>query len=128
MPKRALEKYADDPAKAKTLKQQTEAANKAMTYLNEKRQKLFEKNITNMQNHLNTVNYATTGCGTREKKLELIQNRLMSQKTSFETLQSENENVDIADVAIQLKGAEMTYEASLMATSKILQTSLVNYI
>ena len=122
------EKYADDPAKSKTLKQQTEAANKAMTYLNEKRQKLFEKNITNMQNHLNTVNYATTGCGTREKKLELIQNRLMSQKTSFETLQSENENVDIADVAIQLKGAEMTYEASLMATSKILQTSLVNYI
>ncbi len=120
--------YADDPAKSAIIKNQIETANKAMTYLNEKRQKLFEKNITNMQNHLNTVNYATTGCGTRMKKLELIENRLMSQKTSFETLKSDNENVDITDVAIQLKGAETTYEASLMATSKILQTSLVNYI
>ena len=122
------EKNANDEAKSATIKQQTEAANKAMTYLNEKRQKLFEANITNMQGHLNTVNYATTNCGTRQKKLELIQNRLMSQKTSFETLQSENENVDISDVAIQLKGASMTYEASLMATSKILQTSLVNFL
>lgn len=122
------EQYADDPAKTAVLQQQTEAANKAMTYLNEKRQSLFEKNITNMQNHLSNVNYATTACGTREKKLELIQNRLMSQKTSFETLESENENVDISDIAIQLSGAETTYEASLMATSKILQTSLVNYI
>jgi len=122
------EKNASDETKSAVIKQQTEAAEKAMTYLNEKRQKLFEANITNMQEHLNTVNYATTNCGTRQKKLELIENRLMSQKTSFETLQSENENVDIADVAIQLQGAEMTYEASLMATSKILQTSLVNYL
>ncbi len=120
--------YENDPAKAGVIKNQTEAANKAMTYLNEKRQGLFEANITNMQEHLNRVNYATTGCGTRMKKLELIENRLMSQKTSFETLQSENENVDISDVAIQLSGAEMTYEASLMATSKILQQSLVNYL
>ena len=120
--------YADDPAKSDIIKSQTEAANKSMVYLNEKRQKLFEANITNMQGHLNTVNYATTNCGTRMKKLELIENRLMSQKSSFETLQSDNENVDISDVAIQLKGAELTYEASLMATSKILQTSLVNYL
>lgn len=121
-------KYADDPTNAPIIKKQIEAADKAMTYLNEKRQKLFESNITNMQEHLNRVNYATTGCGTRMKKLELIENRLMSQKTSFETLQSENENVDISDVAIQLSGANMTYEASLMATSKILQQSLVNYL
>lgn len=52
----------------------------------------------------------------------------MSQKTSFETLQSDNENVDLADVAIQLSGAELTYNAALMATSKILQTTLVSYL
>ena len=81
-----------------------------------------------MQDHLNDVNYATTNCGTRRKKLELIQNRLMSQKTNFETLQSDNENADLTDVAIQLSGAELTYEAALMATGKILQSSLMNYI
>ena len=81
-----------------------------------------------MQGHLNNVNEATTACGTREKKLDLIKNRLMSQKTSFEELQSENENVDLSDTAIELQGANVAYEAALMATGKILQTSLVNYL
>ena len=126
--KKLAEENAADPAKSATLRDQVEAAEKAMTYLNEKRQSLFEHNITNMSNHLDRVNYATTNCGTREKKLELIENRLMSQKTSFEELQSENENIDISDAAIELQGANMAYEAALMATGKILQTSLVNYL
>ncbi|MBP9997563.1 MAG: flagellar hook-associated protein FlgL [Lachnospiraceae bacterium] len=122
---------ASDPTydeKLDIINKQIDAANKSLTYLKEKNQKLFETSITKMQNHLNVANYATTNCGTREKKLELIKNRLMSQKTNFETLQSENENIDITDVAIELKGAELTYQAALMSTSKILQTSLMNYI
>ncbi len=111
-----------------TVSNQIDAANKALTFLKEKNQSLFEGGITKMQGHLNKVNEATTACGTREKKLSLIQNRLMSQKTNFETLESENENVEITDVALQLKGAELTYQAALMSTSKILQTSLMNYI
>lgn len=119
---------ADYDKKYETLTNQIDAANKALTYLKEKNQKLFEKNITNMQNHLNKANEATTACGTRQKKLELINNRLMSQKTNFETLESENENVDITEIAIQLSSAELTYQAALMSTGKILQTSLMNYI
>lgn len=122
------EQYASDPVNSVTLRNQIEAANKALTYLKEKRENLFESSITKMQKHLDDVNYATTSCGTREKKLEMIENRLMSQQTSFETLQSDNENVDLADVAIQLSGAELTYNAALMATSKILQTTLVSYL
>ena len=126
--KRLAEVNASDGAKSATIRDQLEAAGKAMTYLNEKRQKMFESKITSMQKHLDNVNYATTQCGTREKKLELIENRLMSQKTSFEELQSENENIDMSDAAIQLQGANLAYEAALMATGKILQTSLVNYL
>ena len=48
-------------------------------------------------------------------KLDLIQNRLMSQKTNFENLESENENVDVTEVAVKLTSAELTYEAALMA-------------
>ncbi len=112
----------------KILTNQIDASNKALTFLKEKNQALFEGGITKMQGHLNKVNEATTECGTREKKLELIKNRLMSQKTNFETLESDNENVEITDVALQLKGAELTYQAALMSTSKILQTSLMNYL
>ncbi len=122
----ANENYTED--ELKIINNQLDAANKALTYLNEKTQKLFESGITKMQKHLDMVNLATTNCGTRGKKLELIENRLMSQQANFEELQSENENVDITDVAIQLTSAEMTYEAALMATSKIMQTSLMNYI
>ena len=107
---------------------QLDAANKAGTFLKEKAQKLFESGITKMQGHLDTVNYAVTTCGTRSKKLELISNRLMSQKTNFETLQADNENVDITDVAIQLSSAELTYQSALMATGKVIQNSLMNYL
>jgi len=123
-----LEGYAEGSTERQTIQNQLDAANKAMTYLAEKAQKMFENGITKMQGHLDTVNLAVTNCGTRGQKLELIEKRLMSQKTNFENLESENENVDITDVAIKLSSAELTYEAALMATGKIMQTSLMNYI
>lgn len=118
----------DIESKRATLEKQLDAANKAFTLLNEKRQNMFESAITKMQNYLNQTNKATTACGTRGQKLELIKNRLMNQKTNFETLESENENVDITDVAIQLSSAKLTYNAALMSVGKILETSLMNYI
>lgn len=117
-----------NPEQRKTINDQLDAAKKALVYLDETAQKLFEKGISKMQKHLDTANLATTNCGTRSKKLELIENRLMSQKTNFENLESENENVDVTEVAVKLTSAELTYEAALMATGKIMQTSLMNYI
>lgn len=78
--------------------------------------------------HLDDTNISVTDNGTRSSRLTLISNRLMEQKTTFRTLQSENEDVDITEVAIQLTSTELTYEAALMATGKIMQTSLMNYI
>lgn len=122
------EDNAADKTKTAIIDNQLDAANKALVFMKEKCTTMFGEGITKMQTHLNNVSYAITGLGTRGKTLELIENRLMSQKTSFETLQSENENVDITDVAIQLSGAKLAYEAALMATGKVLQTSLANYI
>jgi flagellar hook-associated protein 3 FlgL len=81
-----------------------------------------------MQEALNAINVAVTDSGTRSARLDLISNRLLSQKTTFEVLKSENEDVDIAEVAIKLTSAELSYNAALMATGKISQTSLMNYI
>lgn len=120
------DKYTDE--QKQVIQKQLDAANKAFTELSEKAQKLFEAGISKMQGHLDTANLAVTNCGTRSKTLELIETRLMSQKTNFETLESENENVDITEVAIQLSSAELTYEAALMATGKLMQTSLMDYI
>ena len=117
-----------DPAKTPILEKQLAAAEKAFTFLNEKTQKIFEKGISKMQGHLDAVNFAVTENGTRGQKLELISNRLMSQKTNFETLRSENEDIDITEVAIKLSSAELTYSSALMATGKVLQNNLMNFI
>ena len=53
---------------------------------------------------------------------------MKSQKTTIETFKSENVDIDVTETAINLKSAEMTYEAALMATGKVMQTTLLNFI
>lgn len=110
------------------LKRKYDAAEKAYSYLREKIHNMFGGTITKVQGYLNDTNVAITDNGTRSQRLSLVSNRLMDQKTTFQTLQSENEDADIAEVAVQLTSTELTYEAALMATGKIMQTSLMNYI
>lgn len=113
---------------AQTLTKQMEAVEKALTLAKDKCQKMFESGITTFQGYLDDANLCVTNCGTRSSKLELIDNRMKSQKTTFETLKSENEDIDVTETAIDLKSAEMTYEAALMATGKVMQTTLLNFI
>lgn len=112
----------------RVLKQQLDAVNKALTCARDKEQKLFGKGITAFQGYLDDASMCITECGTRSSKLSLIKARMQNQKTSFETLKSENEDIDITEVAIYLSSAKLTYEASLMATGKVAQTTLLNYI
>lgn len=120
-----LEEGTDDYKKVQT---KLEAADKAFSYIRQNIHDLMQHTITSTQNYLDDTNVAITDNGTRESRLDLISNRLMDQQTTFKTLQSENEDVDIADVTIQLTSTKLTYDAALMATGKIMQTSLMNYI
>lgn len=124
-----LKKVDEGDQQMKTLLQnQLDAVEKALTYAKEKEQKAFEKGITSFQKYLNDANMSITSCGARSSKLELVKNRTQNQKTTFETLKSENEDIDITEVIIGLTAAELTYNASLMATGKVAQTTLLNYL
>ncbi len=125
--KEKLASTTDDAKKAK-VQNEIESAQKAYDFLREEIQKEFEHKITSMQKALDTANIAVTDNGTRSKRLDLINTRLMNQTTTFKTLQSDNEDIDLAEAATKLTTAQVTYEASLMATGKISQTSLMNYI
>lgn len=114
--------------KQKVLKQQLDAANKALTYERKVVQEKFSGGLKAMKGFLNEVNIAVTACGARGSRLELVSNRLSSQKTTFETLKSENEDVDLSEAVVQLTSAEMTYEAALKATGKIMQVNLMDFI
>ncbi|MCM1173609.1 MAG: hypothetical protein NC341_01010 [Blautia sp.] len=123
-----MKEYPEDSQEYKDFQLQLDAANKAYTYVRENVQKKFENQITKYQKYIDDTNVAVTDNGTRRSRLELIHNRLMNQKATFKDLQSNNEDVDVTEVAVQLKSSELTYEAALAATSKIMQTNLMNYI
>ncbi|MDE7445427.1 MAG: hypothetical protein K2N15_06990 [Lachnospiraceae bacterium] len=123
-----LDDFEEGTDDYKDVKKKYDAADKAYSYIREKIHKMFEGTITKVQGYLDDTNVAITDNGTRSQRLSLISNRLMDQRTTFRTLQSENEDADIAEVAVQLTSTELTYNAALMATGKIMQTSLMNYI
>lgn len=110
------------------VKELYDAAQKAYSLLKDSTQKLFERGITRMQGYLDNTNLAVTNNGTRSKKLALIETRMQSQKTTFETLKSENEDIDIAAVTIELASAQTVYEASLMASAKVMKSTLLDFI
>jgi len=104
------------------------AADKAVAYLKDELQKRFSKYITSMQSYLDGVNSALTTVGSRSSRLELISNRLDDQTTTFKTLQSENEDADATEVAVQLSSAQVSYQAALMATGDMIKETLLNYL
>lgn len=110
------------------LQERLTAVNKSVSLMEDKMQKMFENGITKMQGYLDVANLALTQVGSRGARLDLIENRLSSQVTTFETLTSENENEDAEIIAVQLASAQFSYEAALMATGKITQTTLLNYL
>ena len=66
--------------------------------------------------------------GSRDKRLELNKERLTSQEANFEELKSLNEDVDMAETIIKYKAAEVVYDASLLAASKVVTKSLLDFI
>lgn len=127
-----LEAVIADTATSTTDKETAEkslaAAEKALTFLNQKLQTSFENAITKMQKHMDVATLALTDVGTRSRKLELVQTRLASQKTNFKDLVADNEQADTAEVATDLASAKLAYDAALMATGKLTDSTLMNYI
>lgn len=121
-------KYEEGTDEYKMLTRQIAAAEKAYGYIRDDVQRRFEHAVTRKQGYLDKADLAITSSGTRSARLDLAKNRLMEQKTTYESLQSENEDSDATEVTIQLKSVQLSYEAALLATSKILQTTLLNYL
>lgn len=123
-----IEKKLEEDPENQDLALQLEGAKKADTYIRENIQKKFENQITKYQKYRDDNDLAITNNATRGSRLDLITQRLSSQKATFKELQTDNEGIDITQVAVELSSAELTYQAALMATGKIMQTNLMNYI
>lgn len=118
-----------DVTKKEAAQKNLDAANKALTFLRgEKLQTTFEHGITNMQGYLEQTTLAITNCGTRSARLELVKSRLETQQTSFKSLVSENEDIDITQVAIEFESSQVAYNAAMLATGKVVQNSLLDFL
>ncbi len=117
-----------DTAARDAVQVKIDAAKKAQTFLINDLHDLFSKGISKADGYLEANNIALTNCGTRSKRLDLIENRLATQLDTLKELKSDNEDADMAETAIRLSSAKYAYDASLMATSKSIQQSLLNYL
>lgn len=61
-------------------------------------------------------------------RLNLTKSRLTEQKTNFTKLKSENEDIDLEEVVISYTAAELVYNASLTAASKVVQQTLLDFL
>ena len=117
-----------DETQRQQIQKMLDAANKGLDIAKNKLQRTYEEAITQFGNFFDQANLAETACGTVDNRLTLVSNRLSEEKTTVTTLASENENVDITNIAVEVSEANLVYNAALMATGRISQQTLVDYI
>ncbi|MEE1100339.1 MAG: flagellin, partial [Agathobacter sp.] len=120
--------YVDDKHAQEVLQTYLDAAKKEADYADSNLQKTYGDYITRFDKHLAKVNSAITEVGNTQSRLSLIQTRVENQYTTIEELKSLNEDRDLSDVIIDYTAVYNAYQASLMATSKVGQTSLLDYL
>lgn len=117
-----------DPASQEALSQWLEAAKKEAVYADDNMQKLYARGITKFQGYLDQVKLARTDMGSREGRLNLTENRMSNQQTTFEQLKSRNEDMELSDIIIEYTAAYNAYQASLQASAKANGQTLLNYL
>ena len=91
-------------------------------------QNAFSRGITSSNKEQDRVNVALADLGSRQFRLRLTENRLSSQRVDFKELLSKNEDVDIVDTIINFYAAQMIYNSSLSASSRVVKNSLLDFL
>ena len=66
--------------------------------------------------------------GSVKERVEAVENRLKDSNIQLQSMLSSIEDIDYAEAVTKLKSEESIYQASLSVTSKIIQSSLVDFI
>ena len=120
-------RYQDETSQKKLaaikegLTKQKELAEEQMT-------KAFESGVGKMQAYQQQTSLAKADVGNRMTRLNLTKSRLTEQKTNFENLKSQNEDIDLEEVIVGYSSAQLVYNASLTAASKVVQQTLLDFL
>ncbi len=83
-------------------------------------------NVLNSRSDTVSAQLAVTGA--RQATIIDAQKTLLSTKVDLETQRTGIEDVDIADIVLQLKTQETVYQAALSVTSRTLQPTLMDFL
>ncbi len=104
------------------------AVRKEQEYAKSKIDKMLSNGITKSGKYFDTINLAGTNMGSVVNRLTLVKNRLTEHQTTVTAQASDNENIDISTLAVEVNSATLSYGAALQVTGKISQQSLVNFL
>lgn len=78
--------------------------------------------------HFNNVSAIRSEIGVKNNRLDLILNRIADDTLNIKDLLSQNEDVDMAEVIMNLKMQESVYQASLSGGARIIQPTLMDFL
>lgn len=84
--------------------------------------------LTEIDARMKTVLGARADVGVRQGQIERAGEALVQQKGSLEAQRSGIEDADLAQVVLDLKLQEVTYQSSLAVTAKVLQPTLMDFL
>lgn len=91
-------------------------------------EKTLSAGITTCQEAKDDLNVALADHGSRYNRMNLTQTKLEQQQMDTDEAKSQNEDADLGEAYINFSEADLLYQATLNATSKILGESLLNFI
>lgn len=91
-------------------------------------QALMSDMITVIEDLSRQVSAASTSTGVRSTRIDMVETRLADDNLNITSLQSKNEDANLAYVAMYLSVANTALQASLNLGMKVNQTSLVDYL
>jgi flagellar hook-associated protein 3 FlgL len=105
-----------------------ERLSKQKDYAEDNMTAAFEKGVGVFQKYQQQISLAKADVGNRMTRLSLTKSRLTEQKTNFTNLKSQNEDIDLEEVVVGYSSAQLVYNASLTAASKVVQQTLLDFL
>jgi flagellar hook-associated protein 3 FlgL len=118
----------DDETELAKMDKVLERLNKQKDYAEDNMTAAFEKGVGVFQNYQEQISLAKADVGNRMTRLNLTKSRLTEQKTNFTNLKSQNEDIDLEEVVVGYSSAQLVYNASLTAASKVVQQTLLDFL
>lgn len=84
--------------------------------------------ITLLQNAQSNVLVQQTKIGSTQNRMNLISNRYSSSELNYTEMQSDVEDVDMAEAIMNLSTAQTVYNAALAGGAELIKTSLIDFL